>query len=222
VDTNADREALRDGVVSTIPRWYSPWVHLAFPSLVGLAVICACMLLVRDLRAWQLAAVPITFLLSNAIEWRGHKYALHRRQRLLEPLYDRHTPVHHRIFIREDMSIRSPREFRIVLIPAYAILVILAMQVPLFGLLVLAGQRNLALLVLATSMSYVVSYEWLHLSYHLPEKSFIGRRGLVRRLRRHHATHHHPPLMQRWNMNVTVPLWDWVRGTIYRENQQLR
>ena len=22
--------------------------------------------------------------------------------------------------------------------------------------------------------------------------------------------------MQRWNFNVTVPLWDWVRGTTYR------
>ena len=26
--------------------------------------------------------------------------------------------------------------------------------------------------------------------------------------------HHDPKLMQRWNMNVTVPLWDWVRGTV--------
>ena len=24
----------------------------------------------------------------------------------------------------------------------------------------------------------------------------------------------HPRLMQRWNFNVTVPLWDWVKGTI--------
>jgi hypothetical protein len=22
--------------------------------------------------------------------------------------------------------------------------------------------------------------------------------------------------MQRWNFNVTIPLWDWVRGTVYR------
>jgi sterol desaturase/sphingolipid hydroxylase (fatty acid hydroxylase superfamily) len=36
----------------------------------------------------------------------------------------------------------------------------------------------------------------------------------VRILRRHHAIHHDPRLMQRYNFNVTVPLWDWVRGTI--------
>jgi sterol desaturase/sphingolipid hydroxylase (fatty acid hydroxylase superfamily) len=38
----------------------------------------------------------------------------------------------------------------------------------------------------------------------------------VRALRRHHAVHHDPELMQRWNFNVTVPLWDLVRGTIHR------
>jgi sterol desaturase/sphingolipid hydroxylase (fatty acid hydroxylase superfamily) len=32
-------------------------------------------------------------------------------------------------------------------------------------------------------------------------------------LREQHRRHHHPRLMQRWNFNVTVPLWDWVRGT---------
>ena len=37
------------------------------------------------------------------------------------------------------------------------------------------------------------------------------------RLRRSdHAMHHTPELMQRWNFNVTVPLADWLLGTIYR------
>jgi sterol desaturase/sphingolipid hydroxylase (fatty acid hydroxylase superfamily) len=66
-------------------------------------------------------------------------------------------------------------------------------------------------------MGYSVSYEWLHLSYHLPRESGIGRRGVIQRLRRHHAIHHDPRLMQRWNFNVTIPFWDWVRGTIVRE-----
>ena len=65
-------------------------------------------------------------------------------------------------------------------------------------------------------MLYVVSYEWLHLSFHLPATHFIARLGVVKKLKRHHATHHDPRLMQKWNFNVTVPLWDWVRGTIWR------
>ena len=58
-----------------------------------------------------------------------------------------------------------------------------------------------------------LTYELSHLSYHLPEDSFIGRRPLVRALREHHRRHHHTALMQRWNFNVTLPLFDWVFRT---------
>ena len=76
--------------------------------------------------------------------------------------------------------------------------------------------KNMALLFLSTCVFYTLSYEWLHLAYHLPADSFIGRRWLVRVLRRQHATHHAPELMQRWNFNVTLPLWDVLRGTLYK------
>ena len=39
-------------------------------------------------------------------------------------------------------------------------------------------------------------------------------------LRRHHALHHDPKLMQKWNFNVSLPLWDLVRGTIAREQDR--
>jgi hypothetical protein len=209
------REAFRAECVRAIPDWYSPWAHLAFPSLVGIGVIVAAALWVENLRLWELTAVPIVYVAANAFEWRAHRYVLHRRLRFLELLYDRHTPVHHRIYITDDMAMRSPREFRLVLIPAYGILMILLLNSPLTLALALLGQANLAALFVATSTGYVVSYEWLHLAYHLPAQSFIGRLRLVARLRRHHATHHWPDRMQHWNFNVTVPLWDWVRGTTY-------
>jgi sterol desaturase/sphingolipid hydroxylase (fatty acid hydroxylase superfamily) len=61
-----------------------------------------------------------------------------------------------------------------------------------------------------------VSYEWLHLSYHLPASNPIARNGIITWLRQQHAVHHTPELMQRWNFNVTVPFADWVLGTTYR------
>jgi len=36
-------------------------------------------------------------------------------------------------------------------------------------------------------------------------------------LREHHRRHHHPALMQKWNFNVTVPLFDWVHRTLAPE-----
>jgi fatty acid hydroxylase family protein len=211
------RDALRARLRASIPRGYSPWLHLAFPSLVGIGCAVVAILFVRGLRPLELLIVPAVFLLSNMTEWRAHRDLLHRRTWPLEVLYDRHTPEHHRVFITEDMAIRDVREFRLVLIPFYGILAVGVAAAPGPVILTLLGLPNVALLWLATAMAYVLSYEWLHLAYHLPADSFIGRMRIIALLRHHHAVHHDPSLMQRWNFNVTFPIWDWVRGTTYRE-----
>src|SRR5262245_26323372 len=172
--------------------------------------------LIHDLSPWELVTVPLVWAFSNAAEWHIHKNVLHRRTRYAPVLYDRHTPYHHRIFVEGDMAMRSTREFRVVLIPAYGILVLFVTLLPFVAATWLVAGRNPALLFMATSMGYVLFYEWLHLAYHAPAGSAIGRARLIARLRRHHATHHDPALMQRWNFNVTLPLWDWVSGTFYR------
>jgi hypothetical protein len=210
------REAVRAKWHAAIPAWYSPWAHLAFPSVVGLAVIAWAIRSISDLRLWQLAMVPAVWTLSNAVEWRAHRDVLHRRTWPLEELYDRHTPNHHVVFVTEDMSLRSTREFKFVLLPFYGIVAIFAMVFPIALLLGWLGQHNLSALFLATTMGYVLSYEWLHLAYHLSPTSLIGRLPVMGVLRHHHATHHDPRLMRRWNFNVTVPLWDLIRGTTYR------
>lgn len=215
-DDRAAREAFRAGLVAAIPAWYSPWGHLLFPSLFGLGIMAAMIALLKDLRPVELLTVPVVWVVSNAVEWRIHKYVLHRRFPFFTVLYERHTPQHHRAFVTEDMAMRSNREFRLVLIPFYGIVAIVALDAPFAAAIWTWGLRNVACLFIATSAFYVVSYELLHLCYHLPEAHPISRSPLVRRLRRHHAIHHHPSLMQRWNFNVTVPLWDLVRGSIYR------
>lgn len=209
------RDALRARVLANAPSWYNPWVHLALPSVFGLGVIVASACLLRDVRAWQFLTVPVVYLLTNANEWHIHRDMLHRRSWIAPVLYQRHTPEHHMIYVTDDMAMRDVREFHLVLIPAYGLFLIFLSLLPITGILWgLLGLRNVALLYTATAMGYAVSYEWLHLAYHLPEQNPIGRVGLIRRLRRHHAIHHDPRLMQRWNFNVTIPFWDWVRGTI--------
>ncbi len=213
--TAAGRRELRGEFTSRIPSWYSPWAHLLGPTLVGLALLGASLASLRDVRPWQVALVPLFWVVGNAFEWRAHRDLLHRRMRPFEVLYVRHAQ-HHAVFVTEDMAIRDVREFKLVLLPAYGVLGIFAFTALSGSLFFLAGQRNLGLLWLATAVAYVLSYEWLHLSYHLPPDSLVGGLRLVRALRRHHATHHAPALMQRYDFNVTGPLWDAVRGTTYR------
>jgi hypothetical protein len=214
--THTARAEYRDELLARVPRRYSPLLHLAIPTVGGLAIIAAALFSLRGLQAWQVAFVPLFLLLGNAIEWHAHRGLLHRRTRFLEVLYERHTPQHHMMYVADDMAIRSARELRFVLLPAYGLFAIVLLTSPVaIALGVLAG-RNVAALWVASAALYVLSYEWLHLSYHLPPHGRIGRLLLVRFLRRHHQAHHALHLMQRWNFNVTVPIWDVVRGTVYR------
>ncbi len=214
--TQASRAELRAELLSRVPSWYSPWAHLAFPAVAGLAIAALALSRIERLQAWQLALVPVFVIAANAVEWHAHRGLLHRRTRFVEVLYVRHTPQHHAVFVSEDMAMRSARELKLVLLPAWGILAILAAGSPFaLGFLAL-GQPNLAALWVATIIGYVLAYEWLHLAYHLPPDRGIGRLAPIRLLRRHHQRHHAPHLMQRWNFNVTVPLWDLVRGTIWR------
>jgi len=212
----ARRDALRAELVARIPRWYSPWGHLAFPSLVGLGMIAAAIALLDRPSVLELLTVPVVLVLVNLNEWHIHRNVLHRRTWPLEVLFWRHTPEHHVIFVRDDMAMRSAQEFRLVLIPFYGILAIFVTTLPLTAALWLLVSPNVALLWVASTMGYVVAYEWLHLAYHLPATNPIGRSRLIAKLRRHHAVHHTPELMQRWNFNVTVPLADWLLGTIWQ------
>jgi hypothetical protein len=210
------REEVRASALAEIPGWYSPLAHLALPALFGIAVISYCIHTIHHLRLLELITVPLAFLLANALEWRAHKELLHHRTRFAEVLYDRHTPIHHRIYTTENMAMRDRREFRLVLLPAFGIGAILFTLLPLVAALLAMQLPNVAALLMVTSTAYVLLYEWLHLCYHLPQGHVLARGRIILRLRRHHATHHDPRLMQRYNMNVTIPIWDFVQGTVYK------
>jgi Fatty acid hydroxylase len=217
-----DSEAMRRKLVSRIPRWYVPWVHLTGPSLVGLAVIAAALSQVERPRAWELLLVVPFLVLANAAEWMLHKGVLHRRVRGLEFAFVRHTPQHHGAFDSRNLAIREPKELKLVLLPAFGVFGMFLGTISPGLALGEVVSANVGALWIATTVGYVVAYEWLHLSYHLPEESFVGRLAVVRVLRRHHAVHHMPEHMQKWNFNVTVPLWDWLSGTLYRPERALR
>lgn len=204
----------RARMLAELPASYSPWLHLGLTVGSGLVVLAVAIAMMPhpDARAWL--AVPLTLLFANAVEWRAHKDVLHHRVQPLAVLYDRHTPQHHVIFTHEDMALRSQKEMYLVLIPPFGVGAIVVLAAPLATLTGLVFGAAAGWMLLATSALYVVAYELSHLAYHMPEDSFIGRRTIVRVLREHHRRHHDPRLMQKWNFNVTVPLFDWVHGTI--------
>ena len=219
-EPDARREAFRAETMAKIPAGYSPTLHLVAPAVFAAIVFAACVYFVRDLKAAELWTIPLTLLSGFAFEWRVHKSILHRRIPGLSVLYVRHELYHHVIYVHEDMTMRARREWRLVLMPAYAIVLVFGMLIPLgVGLWLLLG-ANVALLHVATSMIFFLTYEWLHLAYHLPVDHPIARIPLIQRLRELHRRHHDPRLMKRWNFNVTVPLFDWIHGTAWSPERE--
>lgn len=212
--TEARRAAVREKALAEIPSWYSPYGHFAATTGIGLLVLVVSILRLSDVRWTDLLVVPAVVLFANFYEWYVHKTVLHRRFWPFGVVYEKHTPMHHMVYVEEDMAIRDVRELRLVLIPAAGVLGIVLAAAPIaIGLAALWSAAAGWLFLLTTSL-FMVSYEVLHLCYHAPADSFIGRRRIIAVLRAHHARHHDPRLMQRYNFNVTIPLFDWLMGTM--------
>lgn len=201
-------------MLEKIPGWYSPWGHLAGTIGVGVFTLALALPRVHGTRLLDWLVVPVAFVFSNLVEWLAHRHLMHHRRRPFVVLFDRHTPEHHRVFRYENMAIESARELRLVLIPAVGVLGIVLLAVPAALAAALVSNANVGWLFLMTSAAYVVGYELSHLAYHLPESSLVYRLPLLRALREHHARHHIPGLMQKANFNVTIPLGDFLFGTM--------
>jgi hypothetical protein len=207
-------EEVRARLVGAIPRGYSPWVHLGATTGVGLVALGFGVSGVGGVKAVEWLVIPATVVVANGVEWWAHKHLLHRRRWPMEVLYDRHTPEHHAVYHEGEMAVRGYRELKLVLMPALGVAGAVAAMAPLSWLFGALLSANAGWLFLTTSAVYMVSYELMHTAYHLPEEHPLSRSELLRWLRRHHAKHHDPRRMSAWNFNVTLPLFDWLMGTL--------
>lgn len=216
--TEERRNAIRARAIADIPWWYSPYGHLAATTGIGLAVLTVSSIALARVQPgvkWtDLLVVPAIVVFANFFEWAVHRDFLHKRRWPFQVVYDKHTPMHHMIYVEEDMALRSVQEFRLVLIPAMGVLGIVIVAAPVAIAVAYLWSAAAGWLLLVTSGLFMVGYEIMHLCYHAPQSSRIGRLRIIARLRAHHARHHDPRLMQRYNFNVTVPLFDWLLGTM--------
>lgn len=200
-----------------IPENYRGVVHLCFTFGTGLAVVVFCLLSLSQVRPLEWLAVPLTFLYANLAEYLGHRFAMHRRVRGLGLLFERHAGQHHRFFSQHEMELESTRDLRVVLFPpVLMVFFVVAFALPVGVLLSWLFAANVGLLFVATAVAYFLNYEILHLAYHLPAGSWLGRRRLVNLLRGLHTDHHDVRLMSGWNFNITYPIFDAVFGTLYK------
>jgi hypothetical protein len=193
---------------------YRGWLHFGTTTVGAAAAIAFAAWHVAAPSVGELMTVPLTFLFANLAEYFGHRGPMHHRRPGLKLLFERHSLQHHQFFTHDAMAAGSHRDFQMVLFPPLMLAFFLGGVAPLGVLLGHLIAPNVGWLFVATGVGYFLTYEWLHFAYHQPEGSWIGRRWLVARLRRHHTAHHDLQRMTSVNFNITFPIADLLFGTL--------
>lgn len=198
---------------------YSGRLHLASTSLASLAALALCVARLHAVRPLEWLTVPLAFLFANLVEYAAHRGPMHHKLRrdffLTRLLYQRHAMSHHRFYTHDAMTIETPADYQMVLFPPVIVFLFIGgIALPVMLVLSHLLSANVAYLFGATAVGYFLSYEWLHLAYHLDPRSVAGRLPFIAALRRHHTLHHDPSRMQRYHFNITFPIAD----TLFRTN----
>jgi len=196
---------------------YNGWLHGGFVFGVGSALMLYCFSHIHALSAWELWLIPAALVVFNVGEYIAHKELGHKKRGFAKLFYSRHSGDHHTFFTDQDYQIDGHRDLRVVLFPALLLVAVSAGVAAPFGWLTakLLGENAGWLFAGALLFSYLL-YEFVHLCDHLPEHSRLTRLPVIRQLREHHRQHHHPDNATRYNFNVTLPITDWLLGTLKR------
>ncbi len=206
----------RDALRATTPPGYRWSVHVGL--IVGFVVLglAVCRARLGPLGGDDVAWIVGWLLATNLGEYLAHRWPLHHPM-FPRAVHDRHVREHHAFFTWDRMAVDSWPEIRWVLFPPWALPLLVVTVLPLaLAVAALAGERPAWLFVMVV-IAYYGLYEVLHALAHLPDDAPLARARVVRALTHHHRVHHDVRLMQRWNFNFAIPLFDLLFGTVHRE-----
>jgi len=210
-------QAFRNRYRAAIHPRYNPWLHGAFVLLFGLLAIGRFWSTVHQVQPLEWLAVPLTLLFFNFGVYVVHRHLGHHKKSFARMFYARHAGDHHSFFAPGHMTYDSARDWRVILFPAWLIVLhTVVITLPLWWLL---GRfdSNVAGLSSGCLVLGYLTYEVFHACEHLPASNPVTRLPWIRQMRRLHELHHRRELMQERNFNIVFPLMDYLFGTLYWE-----
>jgi len=200
---------------SRIAGWYNGWLHVAVIYGIGITALYVFISNIQRPAWWEWLTVPIVFLLCNLFEWYLHGHVMHRPRRLpgLRAIYTRHTLMHHQFFTDSEMRFASHRDWRVTFFPPFALVVFVLISIPAALIVGFLISANCGWLLMCTTTSTYLIYEFMHFCCHVDENAFVRYCPFVNTIRRHHTAHHRQSIMMERNMNLTFPIADWLFGT---------
>jgi hypothetical protein len=205
----------RENYRTRVAGWYNGWLHIALIYIIGFTALYVYLANLNDVRWWEYLTIPVVFMFANFFEWWIHRYVMHRPSNfpVFRAIYSRHTMMHHQFFTEQEMRFADHHDWRVTFFPPYALVVFTFMSIPpaiIFGLLI---SPNVGWLLITTTTSMYLIYEFMHFCCHVDENAFVRHMPFVNTIRRHHTAHHNQSIMMERNMNLTFPIMDALMGT---------
>ncbi|MHC8377591.1 SRPBCC family protein [Pseudomonas sp. MDT1-16] len=210
-------EAFRARYRADIHPLYNPWLHGAFVLLFGLLAIGGFWSTVHQVQPLQWLAMPLSLLFFNFGVYSVHRHLGHHKKSFARMFYARHAGDHHSFFAPGHMTYDSARDWRVILFPAWLIVLhTVVITLPIWWLLK-QFDANVAGMFGGCLVLGYLTYEVFHACEHLPPANPVTRLPWIRQMRRLHELHHRRELMQERNFNIVFPLMDYLFGTLYWE-----
>ncbi len=205
---------------ASIASSYNGWLHMLSVLLVGLGIIIYALTQLQSVSLVEWLMFPVVMLLVNFAEYYAHRWLGHRKTQYGKLFYSRHTGDHHSFFLENAMAYEAVRDWRVVLFPLYLIFAfVLGLIVPIGYFLSELFSLNAAWIYAAAGISGYLFYEVMHFSYHIPRGHWVEKLFLVipgwQALRHLHVLHHKRDKMGDANFNITVPVFDFLLGTLF-------
>ena len=102
---------------------YNPWLHGTFVLLFGGLAIGGFWSTVHQVQPLEWLAVPIALLFFNFGVYMVHRHLGHHKKSFARMFYARHAGDHHSFFTPGHMTYDSARDWRVILFPAWLIVV---------------------------------------------------------------------------------------------------
>ncbi len=195
--------------------WYNGWLHVVVIYGIGLTALFVYFQNIQNVAWWEWLTIPVVFVLCNIFEWAIHRHVMHRPLRFpgMRAIYTRHTLMHHQFFTDKEMRFANHKDWRVTFFPPYALVVFILMSIPAALLAAWIFTPNVGWLLISTTTSMYLIYEFMHFCCHVEENAFVRNCPFVNTIRRHHTAHHQQSIMMERNMNLTFPIADWLFGT---------
>jgi hypothetical protein len=158
---------------------------------------------------------------SSFFEWLLHRHLMHSTRFLRYP-HRAHQLEHHGIFKADGSyflgELHEAGDEKHLTFAWWNVPVLLSVNLPIFaGLYFWVGIWP-ALGVFAAMVAYYAAYEYLHYCMHVPRVRRLERSRWFRAIQAHHRAHH---VYYFRNLNVVLPLADWVLGTKVRAEPEI-